>query len=213
MIEQEIIQGTEAWMRMRAGKATASRFKDVLAKIKSGEAATRRNYKTELVVQRLTNQIPESYTNTAIQWGTDHEEEARLAYEEFSCNLVEEVSFIDHPELMAGCSPDGLIDLDGGLEIKNPYQTAIHIETLREGLPSGHIAQIQGSMWITGRQWWDFVSYDCRLKDAGLALYVQRVERDEKYITTLAQEVADFLGEVDLMMADLQAISKLRDAA
>lgn len=208
-----IEQGSEAWLRMRLGKATASRFKDVLAKIKSGESATRRNYKTELVVQRLTQQIPESYTNTAMQWGTDHEEEARLAYEEFSGNLVEEISFINHPELMAGCSPDGLIDLNGGVEIKNPYQTAIHIETLRDGLPSGHIAQIQGCMWITGRKWWDFVSYDCRLKDVGLALYVQRVDRDEKYIKILEQEVCDFLGEVDKMVADLQSISRLSNAA
>lgn len=207
-----IDQGSLEWLQQRLGKVTASRFQDVMAKIKSGEAAGRRNYRAELVVQRLTGEIPESYTNTAMQWGTDHEDEARLAYEEYSGNLVEQVSFIDHPELMAGCSPDGLIDADGGVEIKNPYQTAIHLETLQKGFPEGHKAQVQGCIWITGRQWWDFVSYDCRLKSAGLELYVERIYRDEEYIQSLEQEVTAFLQEVDQTIAALNELKQKRAA-
>ena len=198
-------QGSVEWFQARAGRATASRFKDILAKIKSDEAAVRKNYKAQLVVERLTGLAQETYTNAAMQYGTETEPLARAAYEFRSDNPVQEIGFIQHQELLAGCSPDGLIGVDGGCEIKCPYQSAVHIETLLNSMPPEHMAQIQGSLWITGRQWWDFVSFDPRMP-AHLQLYINRVERDEKYIANLETEVIAFLNEVSEMVGKLEAL-------
>lgn len=198
-------QGTPEWHEKRRGLATASAFKDALAKIKSGEAAARRNYRTQLVVERLTGVVAPSYENDAMRHGKESEPFARIAYEAKTGRMVQEVDFIKHETLAAGCSPDGLINDDGGVEIKCPYQSAVHIETLLNGMPPEHIPQIQGSMWITGRKWWDFVSYDPRLPE-DLQLYIERVNRDEKYIENLHSEVKTFLGEVDSMLAQLVAL-------
>ena len=198
-------QRSPEWFQARAGKATASRFKDIMAKIKSGEAAVRKNYRAQLVVERLTGLAQETYTNAAMQYGTETEPQARAAYEFKSDNQVEEVGFIQHKEFLAGCSPDGLIGLDGGVEIKCPFQSAVHIDTLLNGVPSEHLAQIQGSLWITGRQWWDFVSFDGRMP-AHLQLYIKRIERDDKYIINLESEVIMFLGEVSETVSKLEKL-------
>ncbi len=92
-------QRTEEWYKARLGKVTASRVADVLAKIKTGEAAVRKNYKMELVVQRLTGQQPESFTNAAMEWGTATEPQARMAYEANTGSFVEEKGFVDHPTI------------------------------------------------------------------------------------------------------------------
>ncbi len=195
-------QKTEGWFQARCGLATASRFKDILAKIKSGEAATRRNYKMQLVCERLTGKPQEGYQNGAMQWGTDNEPFARIAYEARG-QIVREEGFIKHPDIDAGCSPDGLIEDNGGIEIKCPYQTAVHIETIINGMPPEHMPQVQGAMWITGRTWWDFISYDPRMPES-MQLYVQRIERDEDYIATLDKEVRRFLDEVTSILSELQ---------
>lgn len=197
-------QQSPEWFAARLGKATASRFKDVLATIKNGEAATRRNYRMQLVVERLTGQKEEGYTNQAMSWGNDNEPLARIAYEVQSGMIVTQVDFIAHPALMAGASPDGLIDADGGIEIKCPFQSAVHIETIQSGMPSEHMPQVQGAMWITGRQWWDFVSYDPRMPEH-LQLYVQRIERDDSYIKDLESKVTAFLQEVDATIQQLNS--------
>lgn len=197
-----MIQGSQEWLAARAGKATASRFKDVLATIKSGEAADRRNYRAQLVVERLTGQPASSFQNEAMRWGTENEPFARIAYEAQTGVIVIEHGFIDHPALVAGVSPDGLIGEDGGIEIKCPFQSAVHIETLQAGMPSGHMAQVQGAMWITDRKWWDFVSYDPRMPES-LQLYVERIQRDDKFIEKLEKEVTAFLAEVDQTVNEL----------
>ena len=198
-------QGSVEWFQARCGKVTASRLKDVLAKIKTGEAAVRRNYKAQIVVERLTGVAQETYTNAAMQYGTETEPQARAAYEFRSDNIVQEVGFIQHKTLLAGCSPDGIINDLGGVEIKCPFQSAVHIETLLNGVPSEHVAQIQGSMWITDREWWDFVSYDGRMP-ANLQLYIKRIERDQKYISDLETEIIAFLGEVSDLETKLKEL-------
>lgn len=195
-------QQTDEWFAKRLGKATASKFKDVMATIKAGEAATRRNYRVQLVVERLTGKKEDSYTNAAMTWGNETEPLARIAYECRTGLFVEQVDFVDHPHLMAGASPDGLIGDDGGLEIKCPHQSAVHVETIQSGMPSEHMAQVQGAMWITGRKWWDFVSYDPRMPEH-LQLYVQRIERDDKYIAELEAKVTAFLCEVESTIKQL----------
>lgn len=204
-------QGSPEWLSARAGHCTASRFKDVLAKIKTGEAAGRRNYRIQLVTERLTHRPCESFTNAAMEWGTATEPHARAAYETAKALMVDEAGFLHHPDVLwVGASPDGLIGKDGGCEIKCPHQSTVHVETLEGGMPPEHRAQVQGVLWVTGRQWWDFVSFDPRMP-THLQLYVERVERDEAYIATLAAEVERFLSEVEGMCERLMVRPTLED--
>lgn len=201
-----MLQRTDEWFKDRCGCATASRFADVLATIKNGEAASRRNYRAQLVVERMTGVPQESYQNEAMRFGIEHEPFARIAYEAKTGNIVTEVGFVRHQTLMAGCSPDGIIGDDGGIEIKCPYQSAVHINTLLDGaMPSEHMPQIQGSLWITGRKYWVFVSYDPRMPPE-LRLFTQRIDRDEIYIKKLEKEIERFLEEVDNTLERIHAL-------
>jgi hypothetical protein len=161
-----------------------------------GEGVTRKKYMRRLVAERLTGKPTESYSSAHTERGTEQEPYARLEYEAVTGNLVQEVGFIRHLHLMAGASPDGLIDNDGGIEIKSVIPT-VQIETIeRGGLPAAHRAQVQGNLWITGRRWWDYCSYSPLLPEH-LRLQVYRVDRDDEYISTLSTEVSRFLEEVD----------------
>ena len=192
-------QGTPEWLEDRRGRATGSMFSAILAK---GEGKTRKSYMVKLAAERLTGEVGESFSNAHTDRGTEQEPHARLAYEARTGSLVEQVGFIKHPLLMAGSSPDGLVDDDGGVEIKCVIPT-VQIETfLKGGVPSSHRAQIQGNMWVCSRQWWDFVSYSPTLPEH-LQLYVYRVFRDEAYIRTLETEVRTFLVELDGLVDSL----------
>ena len=197
-------QRTEEWFAARLGKVTASRVADVLAKIKSGESASRKNYKMELVVQRLTNKQGESFTNAAMEWGTEQEPFARMAYEAHTGTFVKEEGFVDHPTIEGfGCSPDGIVG-EGLIEIKAP-NTANHIETVLENkVPSKYIPQMQAQMACTGAKWCDFVSFDPRVPE-DLQLFVVRVERDQEYIDAMEVEVKQFLSEVLDLFNQLKA--------
>jgi putative phage-type endonuclease len=210
MILETADQRTDDWYAARCGKATASRFKDAIAALKSGAPAqAQRDYLTELVVERLTQQPVQRYATAAMQWGTEQEPAARAAYERVTGTSVEETGFIAHDTLMAGCSPDGLVDWDGLVEIKCPWNTAVHIETLLNGMPTEHIPQLQGQMWITGRQWCDFVSYDPRMPEP-LQLHVQRIQRDEAFIADLERRVSSFLQEVGTQVEALRRLAESR---
>lgn len=199
----DIEQGSDAWVAARLGRVTASRVADVIARTKSGPSASRANYMAELVAERLTGARGETFTNAAMQWGTDNEAEARMAYEFRTDATVEQVGFILHPTIdMAGASPDGLVLTDGLVEIKCP-NTATHIDTLlSRGVPGKYVTQIQYQMACTGRQWCDFVSFDPRMPDYA-RLFVQRVERDAAMVADLEKEVVAFLAEVDGKMRQL----------
>ena len=190
-------QGTTEWFMARLGKVTASRVSDIIARTKSGYSTSRQNYLAQLVVERMTQKPTETFTNAAMQWGTDTEPLARAAYEIAFDLMVTEVGFVDHPNIaMAGASPDGLVKDDGLIEIKCP-NTATHIETLlNDTIKSEYKTQMQWQMACTGRQWCDFVSFDPRMGD-GLQLFVKRVPRDNAYIQMLEEEVKKFLTELD----------------
>ena len=201
-------QRTAEWFQARVGKATASRFKDVMAKLKNGSpAAVRTNYLVDIATERLTKSATPHYTNSAMQWGVTHEASARILYEQRRQLQVEETGFIQHDELDAGASPDGLVDWDGLIEIKCPYNSSVHVLTWMDGMPEDHVAQVQGQLWITGRQWCDFVSFDPRMPPA-LQLYVERIERNDSYIAGLETEIRKFLIDVDTMVATLLEKSK-----
>ena len=202
MIEK-VEQGTPEWFAARLGNVTASRVADVIAKTKSGYSASRENYMAQLICERMTNTVAESYTNAAMQWGTETEPLARAAYESVADVLVDEVGYIAHPTIeRAGASPDGLIGVFGLLEIKCP-NTATHIDTLiSEKVPTKYITQVQWQMSCTGRTWADFVSFDPRLP-SGLQMFVKRVEFDAEYVAMLKEEVIKFLTELDAKISKL----------
>lgn len=200
-------QRTDLWIEQRLGKATASRFKDVMTTIKSGEAAARKNYRAELVAERLTGVRDEGFTSTAMQWGIDNEETARLRYELATGNVTDECGFFKHDKLEAGASPDGLINTFGVLEIKCP-NTATHIETLRkQEVPYQYYWQVMGQMWITGREFCDFVSFDPRMPQ-NAQMFIITIERDEVAIEKLAGQVQTFLREV---AADVKFVQEYSD--
>lgn len=193
----EVEQRTDEWFAARIGKVTASRVADVIAKTKTGYSATRDNYMAQLVCERLTGQKGESFTNAAMQHGTETEPLARLSYEVAQNVLVDEVGFVPHPSIeMAGASPDGLVNDDGLIEIKCP-NTATHIETLlSQTVPGKYNTQMQFQMACTGRKWCDFVSFDNRLPHE-LQLFVKRVPRDDEFIKQMEAEIVQFLAELD----------------
>jgi len=137
-------------------------------------------------------------------WGINTEPLARAAYEAKTGNLVDVTGFVSHPSIQnAGASPDGLIGLEGLVEIKCP-DTATHIDTILDGrAPSKYMAQMQWQMACTGRSWCDFASFDPRVPDA-MKVFVVRVDRDSDMIADLEKEVVKFLAEVDAKLSALK---------
>jgi putative phage-type endonuclease len=191
------------WYAIRLGKVTGSQVSAVLAK---KDSATRANYLSELVVERLTGQQQEFYMNEAMQHGVDTEPQARMAYESAKNVLVDELGFCDHSTIANfGVSPDGLVGQDGLIEIKCP-NSKTHIDTLlSKKAPSKYIPQMMAQMACTGRKWCDFVSFDPRLPE-DLQLFVVRVDRDDQYIANLEKEVSAFLAEVDETVVKLKGL-------
>ena len=202
----EIIQGSDEWKALRLGKVTASRVSDVIAKTKSGYSASRANYMAQLIAERLTGTPAETFTNAAMQHGTDTEPEARDAYCFYQNASVEQVAFVQHPKIsQAGCSPDGLVGADGLVEIKCP-NTATHLETLiGQAVPGKYEAQMQFQMACTGRAWCDFVSFDPRMPE-NMRLFVKRVHRDDKRINEIETEIASFLLEMAVKLSQLNSL-------
>ena len=199
-------QRTDEWFTARLGKVTASRVADVIARTKTGYGAGRANYMADLVVERLTGQKASSFSNAAMEWGTQTEPQARAAYSAKTGILVEEVGFIDHPTVaMSGASPDGFAE-EGLIEVKCP-NTNTMLEFILDGKPPlKYFTQMQWQMACTGRPWCDFVSFDPRLPER-LQLLVVRVPRDDNYIKMLEQEVIVFLQELDDKLNKLEKVS------
>lgn len=192
-------QGTPEWFAARVGIPTASRFSDILAK---GEGKTRARYLRDLAAEIIRGTPEEeTYTNAHMERGKAQEDEARRLYAFMADADPMQVGFIRDGR--KGCSPDSLIGDDGGLEIKTALGH-IQIERLQRGtLPSEHVAQVQGSLWVTGRQWWSFMSYS-----PGLPPLITRVERDESYIATLAKAVDAFNEELDALVASVRGYQR-----
>lgn len=200
----ELTQGTDEWYKMRAGKVTASRINDVMARIKTGEAAARKDYKAQIVAEILTGTPQENgFKSAEMQWGNDQEPFARAAYEIATGAMVDQVGLVLHPTIERGAaSPDGLVGLDGLVEIKCP-KTATHLQYLVDGkVPAHYQPQMLWQMACTERQWCDFVSFDPRLPEH-LQLFVQHFIRDQKRIDEIESEVRSFLAEVDAILAAL----------
>ena len=202
-------QGSREWLELRAGKLTGSRFRDLMAVTKTGPSASRANLIVQVALERLTGQPEETYQNDAMRRGTELEPLARGAYEAATGELVEQTAFVVHAALpFVGVSPDGLLGADGLLEIKCPASQAKHLESLRNGAHAREYAwQIQGQLWVTGRQWCDAVSFDPRFP-AGLQLAITRVARDEIAIKKLESACIEAQAEIDSIVTELTSMKE-----
>lgn len=195
-------QRTAGWLQDRCGHATASCFVDIIAVGAKGQPLkAREDYLMKLVVERLTGQPVESASSMAMAWGTDCEPFARAEYEAQSGNIVKEVGFRKHAmHAWVGASADGVTG-KGGIEIKCPHNSAVHLGTWRDGMPAHHKPQVQGVMWVCDLEWMDFCSFDPRMPPE-LRLYMERIPRDDAYILELEIKVLSFLDEVQAQVDD-----------
>ena len=192
---------------LKVGHVGCSRIGAILATGKGGApSSTRKNYMSELICERLTGKRSDHYTSKEMEWGTENEPLARAAYEAKKGVLVEEHGGQECPGIPDWWgSPDGLINTDGGIEIKCP-NTATHIETLLTGkVSTDYIYQMAGYCYIFNRQWWDFVSFDPRLPDK-LSIYIKRFKRDELPIDEVLKGVLQFVKELKELLEKLKEI-------
>lgn len=202
---ETIEQGSEAWHQLRLGKITASRIADVMAQVKTGEAASKADYRIELVCERLTGKPTESYTNAHMERGTELEPFARAWYEVERNEFVKQVPFIDHPTIKnAGASPDGIIG-EGLIEIKCPMAKT-HIKYLLDDkVPTKYMPQMAWQMACTHSKWVDFISF-CPELPKDMQLFIKRYERDDAYIAELEAKVIEFDQEVEQVIARLKGL-------
>lgn len=201
-------QRTPEWFAVRAGAFTASRMADLMARTKTGPSASRKNMITTLAVERLTGQCVETYTNGAMQRGVELEQEALDAYAFERGVAVVSQAFIKHPTLeRVGCSPDGLINDDGLVEVKCPAAMAKHLDALQSGAHATEYRwQLQHQLFVTGREWVDAVSYDPRFP-SGLQLAIKRVFKDAEDQEALAEEIAKADAEIEAIVDALRKLA------
>jgi putative phage-type endonuclease len=206
-------QGSPEWFALRLGKVTASRVADLMAKTKTGWGASRANYAAQIIAERLTGTVADSYQSPAMLHGSETEALAKAAYEFHTDADVAEIGFVVHPAIAsAGASPDGLVGNDGMVEIKSP-NTATHIDTLLgQSVPGKYLTQMQFQMACAERTWVDFVSFDPRMPES-MRLFVKRVHRDDGRIAELDREVRAFLDEIDARVSELRKRYETLEAA
>ena len=176
-------QGSPEWLASRLGRPSASMFGKLVTG--SGKpSGSAESYINEMIAERLTGRSKPFFTNEHMERGNFLEPEARQAYEFITDFEVVETGFILDDSQEFGCSPDGLVANDGGLEIKCPSDS-VHVSYLRAGkVPAKYYQQVQGCMMITGREWWDFMSYHPEMPHL-----LVRMERNEEFIEAMATEV------------------------
>lgn len=193
-------QKSEAWLLERLGHVTGSRFGEVIAMDKTGKRflKSRETAITEITLELLTGRPGAMWTSKATDWGNQHEAAARMAYEAHTGHFCQEVGFITHPShKQVGVSPDGIIlGLNRGYESKCPFSPTVHLDTLLNGMPEEHMAQVQGGMWCAGKDTWDFVSYSPVFPEQ-MQLYVQTIERDDKFIADMEEKVLSAVEEIN----------------
>lgn len=208
MFELNVIQGSPEWLRSRIGIVSASRFKDVLTEPRSKTdkevgnlSVTAETYLYELVSMILTDDAP-NFSSAATDWGNENEPLARLEYSMMTDNNVVETGIFFHDNRKAGASNDGVVDDDGMVEIKCPFNTVNHVRTVVSGdMPKEHMPQVQGNLWINGREWCDFISFDPRIEGDG-RLFIKRIYRDETYIKNLERRVLAFIQKLDSVLLE-----------
>lgn len=199
-IVSEHAQGTPEWKADRAGRATGSRASAITAKLKSGEAATRADYRVQLALERLLGEpCDDDFTSRDIQNGIDREPFARMAYETATGLFVQESGFVYRERMMAGCSVDGFaedVGRRGFIEAKCP-KSKTHLEYLTgKRLPPVYQSQVLHNMLVTETEFCDFISFDPKMPPK-LQLFIFRFERDDALLKAYEIELLQFLAEVD----------------
>lgn len=200
-------QKTEGWLLERLGCVTGSRFGDVIALDKSGKKflKSRETAITEITLELLTGRPGAMWTSKATEWGNEHEPLARMRYEAATGEFCDEVGFVRHPSyLQIGASPDGLIKPRKGYESKCPYNPTVHLNTLLNGMPDEHMAQVQGGMWVCDCDEWDFVSFNPSFPES-MQLYIQTIKRDQAFIDDMEQKVISAVEEINQNVKNLLA--------
>lgn len=187
-------QKSKEWHESRLGTLGSTSFKDCLSK---GQAHKSLIYTKAGEI--LTGQWREA-SAASMDWGNQYEDAARVMYEITTGRDVDQVGMVFLPDnMMIGVSPDGLVGDDGGIEIKCPQTAREHIRHMAEGCPRDYLTQIYGMLWVTGRQWWDFVSYHPEMPDR-LQLFVTRIERDEPFIQALQDAAISTAREIEAII-------------
>lgn len=200
MIIHDVGQRTPEWHALRLGKVTGSVAADMLAtvKTKGAEAASRRNLRVRLVLERLTGRSQESgYQNQAMLDGIEREPDACALYEALTGRLLESSGFISHDSLAAGVSLDGYVNnYEGIVEVKSPIAVT-HLDYLKSGIvPDNYLAQIRHGLWMTGAQWCDWLSYHPDFPEP-LQVKLVRIERVQIEVDAYELMLRQFLREVD----------------
>ncbi len=211
-----IDQRSDEWFAARAGRITASRMNDVMVERERGEfkSGPRKgqqkpqpkaltDYAHQLAAERLTMRPRKQVKAAALAWGQTVEPAAVAAYQAETGVIVTPAEFTLHPHYdFIGASPDFLVGDDGGGEIKSPESSEVHLQTLLTGLPPEHIEQIQGGLWVTGRQWWDFVSFHPDFPESH-RIYIQRIPRDDEFIERLESACLQLEADVQAILNQL----------
>lgn len=205
-IVPDLVQGSEEWHAQRRGIVTASVVgKLVTPTLKVADNDVSRGLTATLVAERITGYTEPSFMNDDMMRGVLHEPIAREKYAEHNGVTVQEIGFMvrDDWGYSIGASPDGLVGDEGGLEIKCPRAKA-HIKTIvADEVPTQYMAQVQACLLVSGRHWWDFVSF-C----AGLPLWTKRVIPDPRWQAAIVDAVASFERSAELLASDYLAKAK-----
>lgn len=193
----DLVQRSPEWFEIRLGCVTASVVGKALGRVKRSNERTKEALvlMDELAAERITG-VPAKHIN-ALQWGLQHEDEARATYAFLTNAEIKQVGFVRHPTIAnAGCSPDALVGAVGALEIKAPT-SGTHLRTLlADAVPEDHLPQLHWILACTRREWIDFMSYDPRFPSE-LQYFQKRVERDEAVIKAMEAEAIAFLKDLD----------------
>jgi len=159
MIIVDCEQGTQEWLKARLGVPTGSEFNKIITPAKMQQSSQADGYVNKLIGEWLTGEPDDTYKSDLMDRGTELEGEARDYYS-FKFDVeVKQVGFCLEDAKRYGCSPDGLVGEDGGIEIKCPSR-GVHVGYLiNERVPTDYKLQVIGSLLVTGRDWWDFISY------------------------------------------------------
>lgn len=195
----EAEQGSDEWLQARIGVLTASRFRDACEVLKSGKQSKgAEDFAYDMAQEIVSKESAGAvFQNDAMRRGSQLEPLARAIYEGKTGAFVDECGLILSDCGRYGFSPDGLIATDGLVEIKCPANSRKKHEMWATGDVSEYIHQMQGGMWITGRQWCDFIMFDPALRAVGKDLYIKRIPRDEAFIADMTSKLRNFLVTVD----------------
>ena len=209
MIHHNHIQGSDMWLKCRAGKITASRCKDARDVLKSGKPSGKQiAYAAQVAVERIAGRpVDQAFVNWQMKEGTAQEPLARIAYEAHTGNLVQEIGALATDDDLFLYSPDGMIESDGLLEIKSLFSPERIIQIIADGDDSDFRDQCNFGLWLTGRKWIDLVLWCPALEPIGAHMHIRRIERDDDAINAMEADLMAFSAQVRMNESKLRRLA------